>query len=289
MKINGATIENMAIGNTTFTDSYEFIKALKRSRDMLADVYINSYLVATTGVVFSSENNWLIANTSFRFALSKPVLSGSLMVRVYQAGHKDVITMSSMTLVKEYIETGDQDMSLRFTVMSETPYNSRKIPNVKSKIEWLRTSLLQPVSLEDLPTDDTVSVDDGDTDEPLPIPPDDTEPTLDPTHVVFVTVDYYDEAITGLWKHDPESDQYVRFRKSDTLECNAGSTYVIRAGLSDSSRELYVEPVEGIVTECNPIVDEDIDQDYWNGASSLYQIQFTADMDTTIIISSREM
>ena len=289
MKINGATIENMAIGNTTFTDSYEFIKALKRSRDMLADVYINSYLVATTGVVFSSENNWLIANTSFRFALNKPVLSGSLMVRVYQAGHKDVVTMSSMTLVKEYIETGDQDMSLRFTVMSETPYNSRKIPNVKSKIEWLRSSLLQPVSLEDLPTDDTVSVDDGDTDEPLPIPPDDIEPTLDPTHVVFVTIDFFDENITGLWRLDAESEQYVPFKQSDTIECNAGSTYVIRAGLSDSNRELYVEPVEGIVTECNPIVDEDIDQDYWNGASSLYQIQFTADMDTTIIISSREM
>lgn len=282
MKINGATIENMAIGNTTFTDSYEFIKALKRSRDMLADVYIDSYLVATTGVVFSSENNWLIANTSFRFALNKPVLSGSLMVRVYQAGHKDVITMSSMTLVKEYIETGDQDMSLRFTVMSETPYNSRKIPNVKSKIEWLRTSLLQPVSLEDLPTDDTVLVDDGD----------DTHSSsddLDPTHVVFVTFDFSDEAITGLWRLDSESEQYQGFKQGDSLECVAGNTYVIRAGMSDSSRELYVEPAEGVVTECNPIVDEDIDQGDWNGAISLYQIQFTAEMDTTIIISSKNV
>lgn len=279
MKINGATIENMAIGNTTLTDSYEFIKALKRSRDMLADVYIDSHLVATTGVVFSSENNWLIANTSFRFALNKPVLTNSLMVRVYQAGHKDVITMSSMTLVKEYIEVGDQDMSLRFTVMSETPYNSRKIPNVKSKIEWLRSSLLQPVSLEDLPTDDTVSVDDGDF----------HSPDLDPSHVVFVTVDYSDDAITGLWKPDSESGQYVSLQQGDNLECNAGDTYVIRVGLAGSNRELYVEPAEGVVTECNPIVDEDIDQDDWNGASSLYQIEFTADMDTTIIINSTEM
>lgn len=279
MKINGATIENMAIGNTTFTDSYEFIKALKRSRDMVADVYIDSYLVATTGVVFSSENNWLIANTSFRFALNKPVLTNSLMVRVYQAGHKDVITMSSMTLVKEYIEVGDQDMSLRFTVMSETPYNSRKIPNVKSKIEWLRSSLLRPVSLEDLSTDDTVSVDDTHS----------SSDDLDPAHVVSVTVDFSDETITGLWRIDAETGQYQAFKQGDRLECVAGSTYVIRAGESDSSRELYVESAEGIVTECNPIVDEDIDQDYWNGASSLYQIQFTTDMDTTIIISSRDV
>lgn len=156
MKLNGVTIENMAIGNASFTDSYEFIKALKNTKNMLADVYIDGHRVGSSGVIFTEENGWLGGCVNFSFSLSAPLLTSSILIKVYQAGHKDVITMSTMTMTKEYIEVGDQTASLYFTIISVNPYNDKRRPSRESVISWSRTKLLPAAVLKDLPTDDSV-------------------------------------------------------------------------------------------------------------------------------------
>ena len=157
MKLNGAIIERpMTIGSKVFDDSYEFIKALRSSNDILADTYIDGHRVATSNVSFSEENGWLIANTHFRFSLDAPLLTTSVMLRLYKAAHKDMPIMSTMTLVKEYIEVGDQEAEIHFNVISVHPYNSRRKASVPSRFSWLRSFLLTAAKLSDLPTDDSV-------------------------------------------------------------------------------------------------------------------------------------
>ena len=156
MKLNGATLETMLVGDITYEDSGEFVRALKAASNILADVYINGHRVATSKVNFSEENGWLNASLNFRFSLDEPVLTDSVMIRAYNAGNKDIPIMSTMTMVKEYIEPGDQNAELRFNVMSATPFNSRKRPHIESKIRWMRSELLHEEKLEDLPTDDSV-------------------------------------------------------------------------------------------------------------------------------------
>ena len=165
MKLNGVTIENIAIGNTSFTDSYEFIKTLKNTKNMLADVYIDGHRVGSSGVIFTEENGWLGGCVNLSFSLSEPLLISSILIKVYQAGHKDVITMSTMTMTKEYIEVGDQTASLYFNIISVNPYNDKRRPSRESVISWRRTKLLPAAVLKDLPTDD--SVEEAQEDDPI--------------------------------------------------------------------------------------------------------------------------
>lgn len=182
MKLNDFTILNMSIGDTDFSDSRDFIKALK-SRRMLADVYVDAHKVATSAVWFTEENGWLYANLGCRFALSEPVLAKSILVKVYGAG-SNVITMSSFTEVSEYIETGDQEMELHGSVISATPYNSMRKPTKTSKIRWLRSFLITANKLSDLPTDQSVVVE-----------PDDPSVIDDQTdHIVTVNFDAHKQA-----------------------------------------------------------------------------------------------
>lgn len=164
MKLNDFTIENMAIGDIAISDSHAFIKALKSCR-MTADVYLDAHKVSTAVVSFTEDNGWLYANLGCRFALSEPVLAKSLLVKVYSAG-SDVITMSSFTKINEYIEVGDQEMELHGFIMSAIPYNSMRKPSKPSYIRWLRSLLIVANKLSDLPTDQSVVIDDQDPDEP---------------------------------------------------------------------------------------------------------------------------
>lgn len=153
MKLNGATIENMTIGSRVFNDNYEFIKALKSARNILADVYLEGHLVGVGHVTFSEDSGWLTAGLNVRFSLDAPTLVNSVIIKVYDGGYKDTMIMSTSTpTVNEYIEAGDQNAELRFTVMSVHPYNSWRRPSNTSRISWLRTHLIQPAHLDDLPT-----------------------------------------------------------------------------------------------------------------------------------------
>ena len=165
MKLNGAIIENMSIGNLSFSDSSDFVKALKACRNLLADVYLDSHKVAVAGVTFHENNGWLIADLNCRFALSEPVLVNCLLVKIHKAD-SDVITMSTCTNVSEYIEVGDQEAELHFNVISVTPYNSRKKVVPASRLRWLQSFLIAASKLSDLPTDQSVVIDDQDPDEP---------------------------------------------------------------------------------------------------------------------------
>ena len=161
MRLNHTVIENKAIGDVAYPSSncYEFIKALKASTDMVADVYVDGKRLATSGVRFTIKDDWLCGRVSFRFSLASSRVASIVVVKVYKAGYREsTITLSSMAMVNECIDSGDQQAELQFVVMSVVPYNSRRAPRLKSSITSLKSSLLEPVNFEDLPADDTIEV-----------------------------------------------------------------------------------------------------------------------------------
>lgn len=160
MKLKGATIDNMTVGGVVFTDVMDFVKALKASCNIIADVYINGHCVGVGNVSFTEENGWLNASLNTRLSLDEPVLATSILVKVHEGSNKEDLIMSTMTLINEYLEVGDQHADLHFTVLNIFPYNSLRKPEKPSYIKWLRTHLIKPEHLESLPTDPSVVIED---------------------------------------------------------------------------------------------------------------------------------
>lgn len=160
MKLKGATIDNMTVGGVVFTDVMDFVKALKASRNIIADVYINGHCVGVGNVSFTEENGWLNASLNTRLSLDEPVLATSILVKVHEGSNKEDLIMSTMTLINEYLEVGDQHADLHFTVLNIFPYSSLRKPEKPSYIRWLRTHLIKPEHLESLPTDPSVVIED---------------------------------------------------------------------------------------------------------------------------------
>lgn len=125
MILNNAVIERMMIDDKTYTSTKEFIDALLACKDLIADVYVNNQLVTSGLLNLSVNNNWIIGNVDERLSLENLSSADFIRILVHQIGYDydDVehIIMSTSSPLSTFIDPGDVDADLYFSIMSTVP------------------------------------------------------------------------------------------------------------------------------------------------------------------------
>lgn len=152
MKLSSANIKLEEVRKYKYVK--DFIDALKKSSNYIADVYINHHLAISRVVHFIEIRNSLIACINGLVSFTKPIYANHINVKIHKSGSSDVI-MQSSTRINECIEIGDQDVDLYVPVINTHPYiiNNQHVPN--SKFNMFGTDRVIPVDLDSQPSDDS--------------------------------------------------------------------------------------------------------------------------------------
>jgi len=124
MILNSAVIERYVIDDKTFSDTKEFIDALLACNDLVADVYVNGKKVASGLLNLDVNNNWIIGNVDERLSITN--MDGSaynINIVVHQLGKDEItdIIMTSKSPLNTFIDPGDCDADLYFSIISTVP------------------------------------------------------------------------------------------------------------------------------------------------------------------------
>ena len=152
MKLSSADIKLEEVRKYKYVKN--FIDALKKSSNYIADVYINHHLAISCVVHFIEIRNSLVACINGLVSFTKSIYANHINVKIHKSGSNDII-MQSSTRVNECIEIGDQDVDLYVPVINTHPYviNNRHVPN--SKFNLLGTDRVIPVDLDSQPSNDS--------------------------------------------------------------------------------------------------------------------------------------
>lgn len=130
MRLKDATVENMALGNVTFTSIKPFLDELYKARNLIADIYVNTKLLMSSNASIRVDHNEMFASIDGRFALSEPVDVSSILVRIHES-NSDTILLSSMTLADNLsLETHDYDIDMFIKIASVVPNDT----SIKSRV-----------------------------------------------------------------------------------------------------------------------------------------------------------
>lgn len=163
MILNNAVIERMMIDNKTYTSTKEFIDALLACNDLIADVYVNNKLVTSGLLNLSVNNNWIIGNVDERLSLENLSSADFIRILVRQIGYTydDVehIIMSTSSPLSTFIDPGDVDADLYFSIMSVVPECTQRCFVPDSVFRMMGSSNITPKDFSDdeqCPSDPTV-------------------------------------------------------------------------------------------------------------------------------------
>ena len=164
MKLSSAELYSLELNNKTYSSLSEYMPALKNTKNLVADVYVDGsdeveHLLFSSLVRFIVSNGYLFASIDGSFSIDPPAHISCVEIIVHESGKLDSWVMSSRTYVNEFIESGDQNADLFFLVGNLSPYNEKRITIPDSKFRWLETTRLPSYKLEDLPTNDSIEVD----------------------------------------------------------------------------------------------------------------------------------
>ncbi len=130
------------------------LKRLVASRNMIADIVVNSQKqIASSLVSFSDNSGYVIANVDAHVAFEKIVDVSSIEISIHPANTPEKIIINSYTDgVLDAIPAGDVDADLYFKVGSLYPYNELKFEPIESKFHSMRSNTMQPISYDLLPS-----------------------------------------------------------------------------------------------------------------------------------------
>lgn len=207
MILNSAVIERYLIDGKTYTDIKEFIDALLACTDLVADVYVNSKRVASGMLNLSVNNNWIIGNVDERLSIINMDAASSINIVVHQLGHNELedIIMKSTSPLNTFIDPGDCDADLYFSIMSTVPECTQRCYVPDSVFNAMGTNNITP----------------KDFDNPVECPDDPTLPEPEPGDVEVL----YDKVGTGIQlfasgSYEPDDSKgYIWTLKSGEYTC----------------------------------------------------------------------
>lgn len=167
MILNSAIIERYLIDGKTYEDTKEFIDALLACDDLVADVYVNYKRVASGPLSLSVNNSWIIANVDERMSITN--MDGSayvINIVVHQLGCDELedVIMRSTSPLSTFIDPGDIDADLYFSVMATVPECTQECHVPESEFNMMGTNNIVPKDF----TDDEQCPDDPTMPEPEP-------------------------------------------------------------------------------------------------------------------------
>lgn len=162
MILNSAVIERYLIDGNTYEDTKEFIDALLACDDLVADVYVNYKRVASGPLSLSVNNSWIIANVDERMSITN--MDGSayvINIVVHQLGCDELedVIMRSTSPLSTFIDPGDIDADLYFSVMATVPECTQECHVPESEFNMMGTNNIVPKDFTDknqCPDDPTV-------------------------------------------------------------------------------------------------------------------------------------
>lgn len=166
MKLSSAELYSLELNNKVYSSLGEYMSALKNAKNLIADVYVDGsdeveHLLFSSLVRFIVSNEYLFASIDGSFSIDPSAHINCIEIIVHESGKLDSWVMSSRTYVNEFIESGDQNADLFFLVGNLSPYNEKRIIMPDSKFNWLETTKLPSYKLEDLPTSDSIDIDES--------------------------------------------------------------------------------------------------------------------------------
>lgn len=152
MILNSAVIERYLIDGKTYEDTKEFIDALLACDDLVADVYVNYKRVASGPLSLSVNNSWIIANVDERMSITN--MDGNayvINIVVHQLGCDELedIIMTSKSPLSTFIDPGDIDADLYFSIMSTVPECTQRCYVPESEFNIMGTNNIVPKDFTD--------------------------------------------------------------------------------------------------------------------------------------------
>lgn len=151
MKLNSAIFETLEINGSEMLSLYDMIRQLRITKDIIAEVYINSKLAFTSMAILSEDSGYMFAYINGVFSLSEDVIVENIQINVKQAG-RDFSLFKSYTVVNDLIQSGDYRADLCFKVINTAPFCTNIVRLRDSKFTPLKTNKLTPIVLEDQPS-----------------------------------------------------------------------------------------------------------------------------------------
>lgn len=151
MKLNSAIFETLEINGSEMLSLYDMIRQLRITKDIIAEVYINSKLAFTSTAILSEDSDYMLAYINGVFSLSEDVIVENIQINVKQAG-RDFSLFKSYTVVNDLIQSGDYRADLCFKVINTAPFCTNIVRLRDSKFTPLKTKKLTQIVLEDQPS-----------------------------------------------------------------------------------------------------------------------------------------
>ena len=151
MKLPGANLVNATLDGVTYKHTQEFLNKLIKTRNLVADIYVNTHLLMSCHVSTYVTNGYIIASVDGRFRLTKEEILNSLIIHVRQANSDENI-FELVTLASGIIPHVDIDADINFCIGSVFPNNTSKLNIPNTGFKPLFTNKLPEIDLDAQPS-----------------------------------------------------------------------------------------------------------------------------------------
>lgn len=259
MILNSAVIERYLIDGKTYEDTKEFIDALLACDDLVADVYVNYKRVASGPLSLSVNNSWVIANVDERMSIIN--MDGNayvINIVVHQLGCDELedVIMRSTSPLSTFIDPGDIDADLYFSVMATVPECTQECHVPESEFNMMGTNNIVPKDF----TDKNQCPDDPTIPEPEPGGLQIFYDIYSPNLQVFINDDFEEDtsqAYTWTFKAgNVVHEDFQWSNKNIYLNGSGDETYEQLLAAVDSGESLYisVKSEDGSITVCTNVL-----------------------------------
>lgn len=151
MKLPGANLVNATLDGVTYKSVREFLNKLIKTRNLVADIYVNTHLLMSCHVSTYVTNGYIIASVDGRFRLTKEEILNNLIIHVRQANSDENI-FELVTLASGIIPHVDIDADINFCIGSVFPNNTSKLNIPNTGFKPLFTNKLPEIDLDAQPS-----------------------------------------------------------------------------------------------------------------------------------------
>jgi hypothetical protein len=151
MKLPNANLVNATLDGVTYKSVREFLNKLIKTRNLVADIYVNTHLLMSCHVSTYVTNGYIIASVDGRFRLTKEETLNNLIIHVRQANSDDNI-FELVTLASGIIPHVDIDADINFCIGSVFPNNTSKLNIPNTDFKPLFTNKLTEIDLDTQPS-----------------------------------------------------------------------------------------------------------------------------------------
>ena len=161
MRLNNADILAMSIGGEDYTSIKQFANALLASNNLVADVYIDGYLLFSCRVHAYVDHDYITIPVDGRFALKNSYIANTLTIKIKEFGSNTHI-LETHTLTNVLFGTCDYDADLSFKVLNVAPYSISKGWVQDSEFHPLFSHKMNKINIESQPSiNDGIDVEPG--------------------------------------------------------------------------------------------------------------------------------